>query len=82
MPNGGRRTPDCSRRGVIKQIKHDRKQHVNYKEKIEDIENEMSEVSEEMPVRHTDTLKKIEESTETGKFKEVIVDKVDLNRKA
>ena len=41
----------------------------------------MSEVSEEMPVRHTDTLQKIEESTETGKFKEIIVDKVDLNRK-
>ena len=68
-------------RGVIKQIKHDRKQHDNNKEKIEDIENKMPEVSEEMPVRHRDTLKKIEETKETEKVKEVIVDKVDLNRK-
>ena len=41
----------------------------------------MPEVSEEMPVRHRDTLKKIEETKETEKVKEVIVDKVDLNRK-
>ena len=68
-------------RGVIKQIKHDRKQHDRNKKKIEDIQNKMSEVSEEMPVRHTDTVKKIEETKETEKIKEVIVDKVDLNRK-
>ena len=68
-------------RGVIKQIKHDRKQHVNNKEKIEDIENKVTEVFEEMPVIHTDTSKKIEETKEKEKVKEVIVDKVDLNRK-
>ena len=68
-------------RGVIKQIKHDHKQHDRNKKKIEDIQNKMSEVSEELPVRHTDTVKKIEETKETEKIKEVIVDKVDLNRK-